>query len=195
MRTASALRFIALSFVVATSTLVARPASAGDVEVEALGGAAAYRSTWRGDYGAGGTLRFGARFSHVFAGDVQVWESYATVNHRIDTGLSLGATVFIPLRVVHPYLRFFVMHQHEEGLVSVVNAPAGYLFGIGAGIRHRAGGGGVIGAEIPLHTSDEGRLVVSLFGEGAAQYFPDATLGPHAYGLIDVGLGVDFELR
>ena len=188
-------RVVGHCLVLAVAAFVARPASAGDVEVQGVTGATTYRSTWRGDYGAGSTLRVGARFSHIVSGDFQVWESYATVNHRIDTGLSLGATAFIPLRFVHPYLRLFVMHQHEEGLVSVVNAPAGYLFGIGAGIRHRAGGGGILGAEVPLHTSDDRRLALVLFGEGAAQYFPDATLGPHAYFLVDLGLGVDFELR
>jgi len=189
----NAVRFAGRCLVVAFVVLVAPAASA--VEVEGVTGATAYRSTWRGDYGAGTTLRVGARFSHIVAGDFQVWESYASVNHRIDTGLSIGATAFIPLRLVHPYLRLFVMHQHEEGLVSVVNAPAGYLFGIGAGIRHRAGGGAVLGAELPVHTSDDKRLSLILFGEGAAQYFPDATLGPHAYFLVDFGLGVDFELR
>jgi hypothetical protein len=163
-------RVVGPCLVFAVAALVVRPASAGDVEVQGVTGATAYRSTWRGDY-AGSTLRVGARFSHIVAGDFQVWESYATVNRRIDTGLSLGVTAFIPLHFVHPYLRLFVMHQHEEGLVSVANAPAGYLFGIGAGIRHRAGGGGIVGAAVPLHTSDDKRLSSVLFGEGAAQYF------------------------
>jgi hypothetical protein len=186
-----ALRAVGLAFMV----VVARPAFAGDVELEGATGATAYRSTWRGDYGAGSTLRAGARFSHVVSADFQLWESYATVNHRIDTGLSLGVTAFLPLRWIHPYLRAFVMHQHEEGLVSVVNAPGGYLFGIGAGIRHRAGGGGVLGVEVPLVRSEDRRTTLVFFGEGAALYFPDATLGPHAYFGIDLGLGIDFELR
>jgi hypothetical protein len=175
--------------------LVTSRSAAADVELVGVTGATAYRSTWRGDYGAGTTLRAGARFSHFIEGDFQIWESYATVNHRIDTGLSLGVTAFIPLEALHPYVRLFVMHQHEEGLVSVVNAPAGYLFGIGAGIRHRAGGGGELGVEVPIHRTDDNRLALVFFGEAAALYFPDATLGPHAYFVLDAGLGVDFDLR
>jgi hypothetical protein len=170
-------------------------ARAGDVELSLGAGPTTYATTWRGDWGAGGTLRAGARFSHVIAGDFQVWESLANVNERVNTGLSLGVTGFLPLRAVHPYARLFVLHQHEEGLVSVTNTPAGYLFGIGSGIRHRAGGGLCLGAEVPLKTTDAGRLAWVFLADAMTIWFPDATLGPSAYFGVDLGVGFDFLLK
>lgn len=174
---------------------LAAPSAHADVEAVFAGGSTAYASSWRGDYGAGATLRAGLRFAHVFAVDLQVWESLATVNERLDTGLSLGVTGYVPLRVVHPFARLFAMHQHEEGLVSVEYAPAGTLFGIGAGIRHRAAGGLSLGAEVPIPAPGDGRLTPVFFAEVTASYFPDDTLGPHTYVGLDLGLGLDFLLR
>jgi hypothetical protein len=175
--------------------LFAPRARATPVELEGAAGATTYASTWRGDYGLGSTLRAGVRFAHVFAGDFQVWESYASVNHRANTGLSLGVTGYLPLQSLHPYARLFAIHQHEEGLVSVANAPFGTLFGIGAGIRHRAGGGLTLGTEIPFHESDDKRLSWVLIAEANGVYFPDATLGPSGYFGIDLGVGVGWLLQ
>jgi len=174
---------------------LAAPAARADVEAVFAGGTTTYASSWRGDYGAGGTLRAGLRFSRVFSVDFQVWESLATVNERLNTGLSLGITGVVPLRLVHPYARLFAMHQHEEGLVSVEYAPAGTLFGIGAGIRHRAAGGLSLGAEVPIPTRGDGRLTPVFFAEVTSSYFPDDTLGPHTYVGLDLGFGLDFLLR
>ena len=87
-----------------------------------------------------------------------------------------------------------MLHQHEEGLVSVENTPVGYLFGIGAGIRHRAGGGLQLGLEMPVR-GPSGRLAAILFAEANVTYFPDNTLGPTAYVGIDLGLGLDYLLQ
>ena len=170
-------------------------ARAGDVEMFASAGATTFASTWRGDYAAGGTLRAGARFSHVFAADFQIWETYATVNERLDTGLSLGIAAYLPREGARPFARLFAIHQHEEGLVSVTNAPAGFLFGIGAGIRHRAGGGLSLGAEIPFRDANNGRLKWVIVTNATGIWFPDATLGPSAYFGLDIGVGLDFLLR
>ena len=171
------------------------PRARADVELGAAVGATTYASTWRGDYGGGGTLRAGVRFERAFAIDFRTWESYATVNHRLNTGLSLGLTGYLPLRAAHPYARLFAIHQHEEGLVSAQNAPAGTLFGIGAGIRHRAGGGLSLGAEIPFASSRDKRLEWSGFVDLTAMYFPDDALGPHSYVGLNFGVGFDYLLR
>jgi hypothetical protein len=174
---------------------VIAPNARADVEMGVAAGSAVYASSWRGDYGAGATLRAGVRFAHVFAVDFQAWESYATVNERLNTGLSLGVTGYLPLRLVHPYARLFAMHQHEEGLVSVENTPAGTLFGIGAGIRHRAAGGLSLGAEVPFATTNEKRMAWLFFADVTATYFPDDTLGPHTYVGLNLGFGLDYLLR
>jgi hypothetical protein len=173
----------------------ARPACASDVDVTAAGGLTGYASTWRGDFGTGGTIRAGVRFAHILQPDLQLWESFATVNERMNTELSLGISAFLPLPGVHPYVRLYALHQHEEGLVSVENTPAGFLFGIGAGIRHRAGAGAQLGIELPLRISPSGRLATLLFAELKANYFPDSTLGPTSYVGIDVGVGLDYLLQ
>ena len=80
--------------------------------------------------------------------------AYATVDERLNTGLTLGVAGFIPWQRVRPFLRAFFIHQHEEGLVAVEEEPLGVLVGIGAGIRHRAGLGGTLGLEIPFKKSD-----------------------------------------
>jgi hypothetical protein len=185
---------LAPSFALA-ALLYGRAARAGDVEVQLAAGPTTYATTWHGDYGAGGTLRAGARMSHVVSADVEVWESMATINERVNTGLSVGVTGYLPLRVVHPYLRVFALHQHEEGLVSVVYTPAGFLFGIGSGIRHRAGGGLCLGTQVPIGRTDGGRLSWVLFGDAMTIWFPDPTLGPSAYVGLDLGVGFDFVVK
>jgi hypothetical protein len=176
-------------------TAFAAPAAATDVEAVAAGGAAAYASTWRGDFGAGATIRAGARFAHWIQPDVQLGESFATVNERMNTALTIGISLFLPLDSVRPYLRLYAIHQHEEGLVSVEYTPGGFLFGIGPGIRHRAGGGLELGVELPMHRSLSGRATTALFAEVNADYFPDPTLGPSAYAGLDVGIALDYLLR
>ena len=134
-------------------------------------------------------VKLGSRIARVVSVDFQVWESMATINQRLDTGLSFGVTGFIPLRVVHPYARLFFIHQHEEGLVSVENAPAGV---VGSGIRHRAGGGLSLGLEIPFKRSGQ-RLTWIALADVTGTYFPDI-LGPTAYVGLNLGVGFDFRL-
>lgn len=174
---------------------IAPRASASDVQLVGAAGLTGYASTWRGDFGGGGTLRAGVRFAHWIQPDVQVWESFATVNERLNTGLSLGVSALMQLGAVRPYLRLYAIHQHEEGLVSVEYAPAGFLFGIGAGIRHRAGGGLELGFELPMVESRSGRTTGALFAEVNSSYFPDDTLGPSAYVGLDAGIALDYLLR
>ena len=172
---------------------IVREAAAVPVELELAAGATTFASTWRGDFGGGGTLRLGSSFAHVFAIDFQAWEQLASVDRRLDTGLSFGVTGYVPLRVVHPYARLFVLHQHEESLVSVENAPAGVVLGIGSGIRHRAGGGLSLGAEIPFRRDTSGKLTWVMLANATGTWFPDL-LGPHLYVGVDVGVGLDFLL-
>lgn len=169
--------------------LFAIPAFAGEIQVD--GGTTMLGSSWPGDFAAGGLLRLGYRFARVVAIDFVGWEQYATIDTRMDTGITFGVTGFIPLKRVRPSLRIFAIHQHEEATVSVANTPGGFLFGIGSGIRHRAGGGLTLGAEIPfLKRGDLEWLVIA---ELEGIWFPDA-LGPNYYFGGNVGLGFNFNL-
>jgi hypothetical protein len=163
-------------------------ARAEPVAFTIMAGPTAYATSWRGDYGGGGTLRAGARFARVVGVEFQGWESYATVNHRVNTGLSLGLAGYVPLRSARPFARLFALHQHEESLVSVESAPAGVVLGVGPGIRHRAGGGLTLGLELPQRPL--GRRVEPAFTVSAnALWFPDA-LGPRWTFGLDLGVSL-----
>lgn len=148
-------------------------------------------STWQGDLAAGGLLRLGYRFKHVLAIDIVGWEQAAIVDNRFDTGITFGLTGTIPLKRVRPSLRVFAIHQHEEGAVSVAQTPVGLLFGIGSGIRHRAGGGLTLGVEIPFLKRADLEWIVIAELEGI--WFPDP-LGPNGYFGGNIGIGFNYSL-
>ena len=184
---------LALASAVALVAGSARNAHATPVEIQTAVGTNTFASTWRHDFGLGGELRLGVRFAHVFAIDFVGWEAIGGIDRRMNTGLSFGLAGYIPLRPVHPYARLFVIHQHEEGLVSVENAPAGVVLGIGSGIRHRAGAGFNLGAEIPFKRAANGKLTWVFLANATAIWFPDV-LGPNGYFGLDFGAGFDFLL-
>lgn len=186
------LQWFAFSMVSTCVLLADAKVYAASTELELAAGPSVSASSWRGDFGGGVTLRAGLRFSHVFAVEYQHWESYATVNQRLCTGLSVGVSAYIPLESVHPYARLFAIHQHEESWVSVKNAPAGLLFGVGSGIRHRAGAGLSLGAELPLKRLSP-KVTPALISNLTATWFPD-DLGPTWVIGLDVGVGLDFLL-
>jgi hypothetical protein len=174
------------------------PARAGEIQIDA--GSTVLASSWQGDFGAGGLLRLGYRFGRIVAIDFVGWEQMAVVNERLDTGLTFGVTGFIPLKRVRPSLRVFAIHQHEEGVVSVAQNPGGFLFGIGSGIRHRAGGGLTLGVEIPFRRSKAGDLEWVVLAEVEGIWFPPGTpvgpsgLGPELYYGGTVGIGFNYSL-
>jgi hypothetical protein len=166
------------------------PAEAGEAQLEV--GLAAAGSTWRGDAGGGPTLRLGYRFARVVAVDFMGWEHYASVNRRLNTGLTLGVTGFLPLAAFRPLLRLYAIHQHEEALVSIEDHPFGTVAGIGGGIRHRAGAGAALGAEVPLGRTAWGDFH-AVFA-ASATWFPDATLGPAVYLAAGAALGLSYDI-
>lgn len=176
--------------VVVLGLLLSAPAQAGEIQLDA--GLNAKASTWRGDFGAGPQLRFGYRFAEVFALDTVIWEELSSVDARLNTGLTFGLTGFLRFDAVRTSLRLFFIHQHEESLVSVSDNPFGALFGIGAGIRHRAGGGAAIGIEIPFEGDEDFEWVV--VSNLNLTLFPDAALGPAAYFGVTGGVGFNYAL-
>jgi len=177
-----------LAFLAASAPFIA---AAGELQVDA--GLAVRKSTWAGDVAAGGQLGAGYRFAHVFAIDTVVWEETASVDSRLNTGLTLGITGTLPLRTIRPSLRVYAIHQHEEGLVSVAEHPFGTVFGIGAGIRHRAGAGARLGVEIPFSASKRVEWVALGGLEGT--WLSEKILGPAAYYGVMGGIGINYRLE
>lgn len=175
---------------VAASTTISARATAGELSLEL--GPTVRKSSWRGDWAAGGQLGMGYRFKGWLSVDFVGWEELARVDRRANTGLSLGATAYLRLEKVRPFVRLFAVHQHEEGLVSVKAHPFDTVIGIGPGIRHRAGVGTFLGAELPLRKSG----AVEWFAAGAATvtWFPDTSLGPGTYVGAFGTLGLHYDV-
>jgi hypothetical protein len=189
-RSLGALRRAVFGTAIAAVTLLAAvPARAGEIQ-GALGGGGML-SSWRGDGGVGSSLRLGYRFGDLVAIDALTRLGYATVDERMITYLSLGATLYGKIGKVRPYGRLAAVHQHEESLSVVRNDPFGAVFGVGDGIRHRGGVSAALGAEVAFHKS------------GATEWFAGADLagthfvdprGPRWYAMLGVWLGVNYSL-
>jgi len=165
-------------------------ASAGEIQV--AGGPGAYASSWRGDGTFGQALKVGYRFADRIAIDSMGRLGYGTVDERIITYLSLGATLYGRLGPVRPYARLAVVHQHEEPSPGVRADPYGTVFGVGDGIRHRAGFGSSLGLDLPIQKTKSGvELIVGIDTSGV--WFPDPR-GPKIYAGGALWLGVNFGL-
>ncbi len=164
-------------------------AMAGDARIE-LGGQGA-GSNWRGDAAAWGSFGIAYRFADLIGPYGELGEGYGRVDQRMLTLLGIGAKVWLPkIGRTRPHLRLGFLHQHEESLSVVSHEYFKALFGIGDGIRHRAGGELGLGLDITLVQ----RKAVLFYAvvDGAARVFPDH-LGPMVYGGGGVSLGVSFD--
>ena len=164
-------------------------ASAGEIQVAA--GPGVYGSSWRGDATGGSALRLGYRFADVIAVDYIGRLGYGTVNDRVITYLSLGATVYGRVWKLRPYARLAFVHQHEESTSAVKDDPWGATFGVGDGIRHRGGGGTSLGLDLPLMKTKVVELTLGI--DSSAAYFPDPR-GPKVYAGGALWLGMNFGI-
>ena len=188
-------------FTLAAPVFVAAPSRADDApadtpspqrqrprgEPQATFGAQAGSSTWPGDPVALTTFKLAWRFQDVVAPFFMARVGYGHVNDRSLVTLIIGAQLWGRLGPARPYVRAAVQHQHEESLAAVRNEPAGALFGVGDGIRHRAGGDFAAGVDLPLHHGPS--LDVYATVEAVADWFPDPR-GPSLYALGSAALGV-----
>jgi hypothetical protein len=154
-------------------------------------GAAGAASSWQGDGAAYGSLKLGLRFADLVSIHYLGKLGYGGVDTRMLTFLSLGAQVWGRIGTLRPYARIAAVHQHEEPVQAIEDDRWGALFGVGDGIRHRMGGEGGLGVDIPLYR----RKAVELFSsvEGSIDWFPDPR-GPEWYGGGGVAIGVNYIL-
>jgi hypothetical protein len=169
--------------------LAAGSAKAGEIQVAA--GPGVYGSTWRGDSTVGSALRLGYRFADLVAIDYLGRLGYGSVDDRVITYLSLGATLYGRIWKTRPYVRLAFVHQHEESTPSVKDDPWGAMFGVGDGIRHRGGVGSSVGLDVPLYKTKPIELVLGADASGV--YFPDPR-GPKLYAGGSLWLGMNFGI-
>ena len=175
----------------ALAALVApREGSAGEVQLAS--GPGAYASSWRGDGTFGQALKVGCRFADRVAVDAVGRLGYGTVDDRVITTLSLGGTLYGRVGALRPYARLAVVHQHEEPRPGIRADPYGAVFGVGDGIRHRAGFGSSLGVDYPIQRTKSGvELTIGVDTSGV--WFPDPR-GPKIYAGGALWLGVNFGL-
>jgi len=148
-------------------------------------------SSWAGDPVALSEMRLGFRFMETGALYFQGALGYAPVNSRELVQVAFGAQFWLRLWHVRPYLRVGAIHQHEESTAAWKTDFAESLFGVGNGIRHRAGGEGGLGVDVPFYRGEKVEVVGSI--EASTPFFPDER-GPHFYLLGGLGLGVHYAL-
>jgi hypothetical protein len=107
------------------------------------------------------------------------------------TFLSLGVQAWARIGKVRPFARFGLVHQHEETMSSVADEPFGALFGVGDGIRHRAGLDGGLGVDIPFQKEKSWEFHARV--EALFTGFPDPR-GPGIYAGGTLGLGFNYAL-
>jgi hypothetical protein len=177
------------AFIACTLLLAAKPVQAGELRVEGTGSLAL--SQWRTDRLIHGSLKLGYRFIDL----VGIYGSgrlgYGSVDRRMLTQISMGAQLWGKLGPLRPWIRLGLLHQHEESVSVIANDFGKALFGIGDGIRHRAGGEASVGSDLTLFEKDK----LSIFGLGQVymSFVPD-DLGPRYYLGGGFGLGVNFQL-
>ncbi len=171
---------ITLSLINLTTSSHARAA-----ELELGTGIASAVSTWRGDVvPVGSALRLGIRFGEWIAIDSVDGVSYATVDQRMLTLLTLGVSVYGKAsKPVVPFARIAFAHQHEENVDAFGSSPFMSLVGIGDAIRHRAGAAVAAGVSTSRLVDLRG---LSFGVEVNGLIFPESPIGPGVY----AGLGI-----
>jgi hypothetical protein len=164
------------------------PAFSGDVQIVA--GSQLQASTWRGDIASANFARFAYRFADLAGIYAHGRLGYATVDTRFLTQVSLGLQLWGKIAGLRPYVRLGGLHQHEETLSVIANNYLKAVFGIGDGIRHRAGGELGVGLEVPFFKRKNTTFFAG--SDFSTQWFPD-NLGPQWYWNVGTILGVSFH--
>jgi hypothetical protein len=169
--------------------LLATPAEAGEATLDL--GAAAGLSTWEGDAAGTTMLRAGYRIDDWIGLHGEGRLGYAGVDERVLVLVGLGAQLWGTFGDAQPFFRLTLTHQHEEPVDAIPNDIFGTLFGVGDGIRHRAGLEPALGLDYVLWR--DGPLDVVASAEASFQLYPDER-GPKVYFFGGFGMGIRHDL-
>jgi hypothetical protein len=147
---------------------------------------------WRGDATGYGNLKLGFRLFRIATLFVQGRLGYGAVDQRMLTMLSIGIDLTAPIKQAG-YLRGFAawVHQHEEPGPSIANDPGGAFFGIGNGIRHRAGVQAGLGFDAIVWKRPNYEFTV---GPEAMFAWLTYSSGPSWFGLVSLNAGGHFRM-
>lgn len=165
------------------------PAAAGEATLDL--GAAGGLSTWEGDAAGTTMLRAGYRIEPWIGLHGEGRLGYAGVDERVLVLVGLGAQLWGTFGDAQPFFRLTLTHQHEEPVDAIPSDLFGTLFGVGDGIRHRAGLEPAVGLDYVLWR--DGALDVVASAEASLQLYPDDR-GPKLYFLGGLGMGIRHEL-
>ena len=140
--------------------LSAASARAGELDLGV--GVGATTTSWRGDRGGGPTLDASWWLTDWLAATYAGKEQYAGVDERMLSYFSVGISARHAAGPTTVVGSLGVVHQHEEPWPGVEAQPVGSLFGVGDGIRHRAGGRAALHVIVPLHAHAHGDWFASL---------------------------------
>lgn len=136
-------------------------------------------------------MRLGYRFANLVAIDAVTRESYLHVDNRLATFLSVGLSLFGKLGPLRPYVRGYLVHQHEQSVGVTAARPFESLLGVADGIRHRGGFGGSLGLDVTVHK--ERSIEWFIGGAPDVTAFPDDR-GPTLYVTLGVWAGLNYAL-
>lgn len=170
---------------------VALPSLAHAGEIQLSYGMGGEGSSWRTDGAGFGSLKAGYRFLDLVAPYISVRLGYGAVDERLLTLIQIGGQIWARIGIVRPYLRFGLVHQHEETMAAVAMDAFGAVWGVGDGIRHRGGFEGALGADIPFKKVKAWEFHAMI--EGFCTGFPDPR-GPAVYGGATAGLGFNYKV-
>ncbi len=143
-------------------------------------------STWSGDFVSFAGLSFGLRLWRVVTPFVGATLGYGRVDQRLLTRLTMGVELGHTFaRRFRPHLSAAFVHQHEESIAAVAQEPLGAVFGIGQGIRHRAGV--ALGGGLTVRVYQSERFEFGVGPDLGAMYLTYST-GPDWYFYGGVGL-------
>jgi hypothetical protein len=155
-------------------------------------GAGGGGSSWAADAFGLGSALLGARLYDWITVHGELREAFARIDERLLTTLAFGFGLAPPLTDEWRLsLDISGIHQHEEAVAYAKINPIGVPFGIGTGIRHRAGGELSLGVRYELLSLGNTKIVTGMRAFGS--WLPNDR-GPELYvGLLGL-LGLELEL-
>ncbi len=169
--------------------VLAAPAAAGSLDLDL--GVQATKTTWPDDHGGGAALFAGYWFTPWLGASFIGKEQYATVDDRFLSYYSVNAAARTPVGPLRLTGTLGVVHQHEEPRAAIMDSPAGALFGVGDGIRHRMAGRAGVSLALPLQKFAYGDDYLSL--DIDATRFTDTDKGPPWMTSIGLSFGFTYD--